>query len=94
MGPADAEDHPWKLVFLGFGFATLAVWLASVSGFSQGGLLVVGFSSIAAIPFLIHLFDYEAQSPQLGGADPQLDTGSVSRATCLPSPCWECSLWA
>ncbi len=60
VAPQDAENHPWKIVLLGIGFASLAVWLTTASGFPQGGFLVVGFSSIAAIPFLIHLFDYEA----------------------------------
>jgi uncharacterized membrane protein SpoIIM required for sporulation len=73
----DAESHPWKLILLGFGFATLAVWLAGASGFPQGGLLVVGFSSIAAIPFLIHLFDYEATRPKLWESDSAAEGGSI-----------------
>ncbi len=59
IGPQDAYLHPWKIVLLGIVFATVAVWLSSASGFSSTGIIIVGFSSVAAAPFLQKIFDYD-----------------------------------
>lgn len=79
IGPQDAEEHPWKIVLLGIAFATLAVWLAGAAGLGSAGIIIVGLSSIAAIPFLLRLFDYDAS-----GGDGGTFLGSTTLARHFP----------
>ncbi len=65
LNAEDAQEHPWKIVVLSFAFATIAVWLAGSSGLGGGGIVIVGLSSIASIPFLLRLFD--AATSKLNG---------------------------
>lgn len=61
LNPENIEKRPWEAFIAGFLFTIVACILTMQMGVTgQGtGFLVVAFVSIAAAPFIVHLFDIE-----------------------------------
>ena len=60
VGPQEAQRSPWKIVLLAFAFASIATWAALFWNQENAGLVVVALASLAAIPFVYNLFNYDS----------------------------------
>lgn len=52
ISPLEAESHPWKLLFLGFLYASVGLFLAQLVFSEQASLVMVFFTTMACIPLL------------------------------------------
>jgi hypothetical protein len=64
LNPVKAERKPWELFFVGIFYATISILLVEWI-FKQdpvlskaGGVLVVTFSVMFSLPFMLYLFKY------------------------------------
>lgn len=52
VGPIEAEKHPSKLIFLGFLYASIGLFLAQLVFTEQASLVMVFFTTMACIPLM------------------------------------------
>ena len=79
VSPESAVKSPWKIVVLGFVFAVLAVLVAYYSGLESTGVILVGLASIAAMPLMLSMVNYD-----VGWYEEQRFLGSRTLARHLP----------
>lgn len=52
LGPVEAESKPWKLIFLGFLYSSISIFLAQLVFADQASLVMVFFTTMACIPLM------------------------------------------
>ncbi len=72
LNPLKAEKKPWELFFLGFLYASVALFLSLWIFSEQAGLVTVFFIVMAALPLFYHTMRYEEKKDMFYSSESRL----------------------